>query len=128
MVTPTRAIALLVTLAILLAGPVSALASLSDCCCTEPVAQVDPSPADSCCTAQADQPADQKPCQDDGSGHCPGDCDCCVACTAVSPPAQMSRSTAAFDLPDLQPDAWRAFEPQSHAVEAHFSLLRPPRM
>jgi hypothetical protein len=127
-VTPTRAIALLVSLAILLAGPVSSLAALAggECCCTEALVQVDRAPTDSCCKAEQ-APAEHKPCQDDDSGHCPGDCDCCVNCSAVSPPVQMNRPGTGLDLPRQEPDSWRAFEPQSHAIEAHFSLLRPPR-
>jgi hypothetical protein len=126
-VTPIRAIAMLVALAILLAGPVSSLAALTggECCCTESVT-VDKPATDSCCKAEP-SPAEHTPCQDNDSGHCPGDCDCCVNCSAVTPPAKFNRPATGFDLPDAQPDTWLAFETQSHAIEAHFSLLRPPR-
>ncbi len=130
MVPPIRAIALLVSLAVMLAGPVSSLAALVDgeCCCTEAETQFDEPATDSCCAGKVEQaPAEHKPCQDDDSGHCPGDCDCCVNCSAVTPPAQFNRPIVGVDLPDAEPDTWLAFEPQSHAIEAHFSLLRPPR-
>lgn len=127
MVTPIRTIAMLVALAVLLAGPVSSLAALidSDCCCTETATQVDQTPADSCCKAEQ-TPVEHQPCQDD-DGHCPGDCDCCVSCSAIGPTVQLNRPSANLHLPDRQPDAFTSAEPQSHAIEANFSLLRPPQ-
>ncbi|MFI4916584.1 MAG: hypothetical protein ACIAS6_08780 [Phycisphaerales bacterium JB060] len=127
--TYARPIAMLVSLAILLAGPVSSLAALADseCCCTETTTQVDQTAGDSCCKAEQ-APAEHQPSQDEDSDHCPGDCDCCINCSAVTPPVQLSRPGSALDLPQHEPDTWQAFEPQSHAIEAHFSLLRPPRL
>lgn len=135
MVTPTRAIALLLSLAVLLAGPVSSLAALVEggCCCTESVTQLDLTPAHSCCESQTENEPDQRESnqsesnQSENPGQCPGDCDCCVNCSAVGPPVQFNRPMSGIELPDSEPDTWQAFEPQSHAIEAHFSLLRPPR-
>lgn len=125
--TPIRAIAMLVGLAVLLAGPVSSLAALvdGDCCCTETASQVGETTSDSCCKAEQ-APTEHQPCQDD-DGHCPGDCDCCVNCSAVGPTVQLNRPSTSLHLPDRQPDHFAAVEPQHHAIEAHFSLLRPPR-
>lgn len=124
MVTPVRFIALLVSLAVVLAGPVSTWAATGDCCCVETAAQVDVDAADSCCGSEA--PADQNS-HDEEPGDCPSDCDACVWCATMGQFAKMSRPALGLDLPDPQPDTLTALEPQSHAIEAHFSLLRPPR-
>lgn len=126
MVTPIRAIALLVSLAILLAGPVSSLAGLieDECCRTLSTVQVDNAPADSCCDSQLDN---HDPSQDNGDRPCPGDCDCCVSCSAMGKPVPLNRFSPGFFLPDRQADTLSVVEPQNHAIEAHFSLLRPPR-
>lgn len=127
MVTPIRAIALLLSLAILLAGPVSTLAASGDCCCTEAITLVDAEASDTCCEALSGAPADEEPPNDNTPGDCPSDCESCVSCSVMGQPVQLNRPPIGLDLPDPQPDAFTAIEPQNHAIEAHFSLLRPPR-
>ena len=123
MVTPIRAIALLVSLAVLLAGPVSSLAASGDCCCTEVATQVETDASDNCC----ESPANQDSRDDNTPGECPSDCESCVSCSVMGQPVQFNRPAMGLDLPDPQPDAFTAIEPQNHAIEPHFSLLRPPR-
>lgn len=130
MVTPTRAITLLLALAILLAGPASALAaSFGGCCCSqtaaEEVMQADAPSEHSCCSAAPEQsePAQDEPCHDEDSQSC----DCSMPCCMMAKTPQLARATIGLDLPDAEPDAFHGLEPVSHAVEAHFSLLRPPR-
>ncbi len=124
-VTPVRLIALFVSLAIVLAGPASSWAASGDCCCTDAAAQVEAEPTDSCC--QSDGPVDQDSHDTDLPGECPSDCESCVSCSVMGQPVQMSRPASPLDLPDPQPDAFTALEPESHAIEPHFSLLRPPQ-
>lgn len=125
MVTSVRLIAILVSLAIALAGPASSWAASGDCCCAEAAEQVDADTPDSCC--QSYTPAEQDT-HNDAPGECPSDCDSCVTCSVMGQPVQLSRPTLSLDLPDPEPDAFTALEPQNHAIEAHFSLLRPPRL
>lgn len=124
MVTPIRLIALLVSLAIALAGPASSWAASGDCCCTEAAAQIEVEAVDSCC--QSDAPAEQDT-NDNAPGECPSDCDSCVTCSVMGQPVQFNRPATSLDLPDPQPDAFTGLEPESHAIEPHFSLLRPPQ-
>lgn|GEM_PF-4401230 len=127
--TSIRAIALLMTLAVLLAGPASSLAGLidDDCRCTLSTAQIDDKASGSCCDLQTEQTDDRAPSQDNDDQQCPGDCDCCVSCSAMSKPVPLNRNSTSFFLPDRQPDTFAAVEPQNHAIEPHFLLLRPPR-
>ncbi|UYV12142.1 MAG: hypothetical protein NCW75_12670 [Phycisphaera sp.] len=127
MVTPIRAIVLLVSLAVLLAGPVSSFAATGDCCCTQAATQADAGATDACCEVPGDRPEHQDSRDDDTPSECPSECDTCVSCSVMSQPVQLSRPTMGLELPDSQPDAFTAIEPQSHAIEPHFSLLRPPR-
>lgn len=127
MVTPIRAIALLLSLAILLAGPMSSLAASGDCCCAEAAIQVDAGAADTCCEALSGAPAEEDSHEDNTPGDCPSDCESCVSCSVMGQPVQFNRPAMGLDLPIPQPDAFTAIEPQNHAIEPHFSLLRPPR-
>lgn len=130
MVTPARAIAMLLSLAILLAGPASALAGAwGDCCCQTPsTSQTDaPSNEDApaggeCCSQEPADP-DREPAPE--RGH--QDCDCTMPCCTAGKTVPLARAHFGLELPDALPDAFIALEPESHAVEAHFSLLRPPR-
>ena len=122
--TPARAIATLLSLAIMLAGPVSAfVGAFGDCCCTSATnsTSVERSTADrDCCSSE---PTDRQPSPE--RDH--QDCDCTMPCCTAGKTMPLVRAFVGLDLPDAQPDTLTVREPESHAVEAHFSLLRPPR-
>ena len=134
MVSWTRAIAMLLALAIMLAGPVSALAgALGECCCSSADKTAlasdlaSEAPASACCSSEASQPLheqDGEPAPD--RDH--QDCDCTMPCCTAGKTMPLARAMTGLSLPDTQPEEFDVAEPQSHAVEAHFSLLRPPRI
>lgn len=73
-----------------------------------------------CCSSE---PAEREPAPE--RDH--QDCDCTMPCCTAGKTMPLVRAFAGLDLPDAQPDTLAVLEPESHAVEAHFSLLRPPR-
>lgn len=136
--TRPRAIAFLLSLAMLLAGPMSSIAGvLSTCCCDEQgvtdvfsdaaVLAAAPGPGD-CCSTEAVEASDASE-QERGSNseRDPAECNCPWHCCTVGKTMPMTRAMTGLELPEMQPEQLHMVEPASHAVDPHFSLLRPPR-
>ena len=129
----SRVIAMLLVLAMILAGPVAPLmARGGDNCCDgsyptlSPVSDVQPESHVSCCSTRAsDTPTEDRPACPEES---PGGCDCPLPCCAVGKTMPLARSVPVLELPDNEPEAFHATDPQSHPSEAHVSLMRPPRI
>lgn len=129
----SRSIAVVLVLAMILAGPVVPLMAWvgEDCCdgTHMPVSSMsheEPESRDGCCPTQDNgTPADDRqPCPEED----PGDCDCPMPCCAVGMTMPLARAMPGLDLPGGEPEAFLMADPQSHSIEAHFSLLRPPRI
>lgn len=127
---------MLLVWAMILAGPISPLMAKGEGgCCTMPSragTQSQAEPAHACCMVPdadevplpADQPEGEHPgCPDDGTG-----CDCPMPCCVSGKVQPLGRVGVAFDLPAIEPQDEPWAEYTNHAVEARFSLLRPPRV
>lgn len=126
----SRAIAMLLVLAVFLAGPVTALGgALNECCCSqsESVVSGDQDLNTDCCTAP-DVPEEPSPGSTHDDDHEHQSCDCTMPCCTAGKTTPLSRAAIDLDLPEFEPYAFVTREPESHAIEPHFSLLRPPRI
>lgn len=127
-----RAIAVFVVIALLFAGPLSPLLAMAngECCCTGPERAVE-IVGDSCCTPESESAGRGIETEvshgSDDEAPCSEGCDCPMPCCTAGKTMPLNRAASGLELPDHRPDALLAHDPENHAIEPHFSLLRPPR-